>query len=161
MARKPQQPGRNRKLLEKAAKNLAKGMVVEEALVDAGYSPNTARSHGYKIAKQARLQSIFTDACERIMQKKQKDFDAIVEPYFEALEAKVIVKSQQLGDAQEVDLPDHATRMQAADRIVGLYGGGAKPTADDGSGGSVTIIINQFCAPEESVTIIPKGPSNA
>ena len=43
--------------------------------------------------------------------------DDILEPVFDALNAKMIVKSQHLGDAQEVNLLDHQIRMQASDRL--------------------------------------------
>jgi hypothetical protein len=57
------------------------------------------------------------------MKRRDLVLDDILEPVFEALNAMVIVKSQQLGDAQEVNLPDHQIRMQASDRLVDLYGG--------------------------------------
>ncbi len=105
------------------AENLAKGMGAQEAMVAAGYSPLYAQHQGYKAIKRPCIRSVFTDSCERILAKRQMQFDELVEPYFDGLKAKVIVKSQQLGDAQETEFPDHAVRMNAADRLVDLYGG--------------------------------------
>jgi len=92
-------------------------------MVEAGYSATYARSHAYSVVKRPYIQSILTDACDRILARQNMEFDALLKPYFDGLTAKVIVKNQQLEDAQEIDLPDHATRMNAADRLVELYGG--------------------------------------
>ena len=48
------------------AQNLAKGMTVEKAMLDAGYSPSYAHDQGYKAVKRPCIQSVFTDSCERI-----------------------------------------------------------------------------------------------
>src|SRR6266850_8490360 len=105
------------------AKNLAKGMKPQEAMDAAGYSPLYVQHQGYKAIKRPCIQSVFTDSCERILAKRHMQFDELVEPYFDGLKAKVIVRSQQLGDAQETEFPDHALRMNAVDRLVDLYGG--------------------------------------
>ena len=107
----------------KVAKELAKGVTVPEAGVKAGYSPNYSRTGLYKSIKRPHVQSIFTDALERVFHQKGIGIDEVLIPFVEALGAKVIVKSQQLGDAQETQFPDHAIRMQAAEKIVDLYGG--------------------------------------
>ena len=114
----------------KTAENLAKGMKPQEAMIAAGYSPGYAQADGYRMVKRPCVQSVFTDSCERIRQARQLPFDAIVTPYFDALTAPLIVKSTQLGDAYmplepktQLPYPDHAIRMDAADRIVDLYGG--------------------------------------
>jgi hypothetical protein len=103
--------------------NLAKDLSTKEAMLAAGYSPLYVQHQGYKAIKRPCIQSVFTESCERIMAKRQIQFDEIMEPIFDALKAKVIVKSTQLGDAQEVDLPDYPLRMSAADRLIELYGG--------------------------------------
>jgi hypothetical protein len=115
------------------AENLAKGMGAQEAMVAAGYSPLYVQHQGYKAIKRPCIQSAFTDSCERIMAKRHLQFDQIVEPYFDALTAKLIVKSSQLGDAQQTDLPDYPLRMNAADRLVDLYGGVGKVHEQDDS----------------------------
>lgn len=125
---------------KRTAKNMAKGMSPERAMVEAGYSPNYAASHAYKVVKKPYIQSIFTASLERVMKAQQKEFDAIVKPYVDALDAPLVVKSTMEGiaciakdpETQEV-IPDHDTRMRAADRLVDLYGGKAK-AEDDGEG---------------------------
>jgi hypothetical protein len=110
----------------RAARNIAKGMDAKMTLIEAGYSESYAKAHSYTVVKRPYIQSILTESCARIWKKPDMVLDDILEPVFDALNAKVIVKSQQLGDAQEVNLPDHQTRMNAADRLVELYGGTSK-----------------------------------
>jgi hypothetical protein len=105
-------------------------------MIEAGYSPTTADKKAHLVVRQPAVQSILTEACQRIMRKRNMAFDEILEPYFDGLKAKVIVKSQQLGDAQEVDLPDHHVRMQAADRLVKLHVAGPSEEAE-GRGANV------------------------
>jgi len=114
----------------KIAEGLAKGLTQMQAVLEAGYAASTAKKKAYAIVKRPLVQSALTDTCERILAKRKMQFDEIVEPYFDALKAPLIVKSTQLGDAQvPKDLetgqpfPDHALRMDAADRIVDLFGG--------------------------------------
>lgn len=121
---------RKQKNLWKIAEGLAKGLTQMQAVQEAGYAASTAQKKAYAIVKRPLVQSALTDTCERILAKRKMQFDEIVEPYFDALKAPLIVKSAQLGDAQiPKDLvtgesfPDHALRMNAADRIVDLFGG--------------------------------------
>ena len=67
------------------AENLANGMTVEKAMLDAGYRPSYAHDQGYKAVKRPCIQSIFTESCDRIMRKREMQSDNIVEPYFDAL----------------------------------------------------------------------------
>lgn len=71
------------------------------------------------------------------MKEQNKEFEAIVRPIVMALDAPMIVKSTQLGDAQipkdpvtGEPFPDHQTRMAAADRLIELYGGLLKAKTD-------------------------------
>jgi hypothetical protein len=121
----------------KTAKNVAKGMSPVSAMVEAGYSESYARSHGYAVVKRPYSQGIVTEAVNRVMKEKNKEFDAIVRPIVKALDAPLIVKSSQLGDTQipkdpetGEPFPDHQTRMAAADRLIELYGGLAKTKMD-------------------------------
>ena len=121
--------GKSREAIERqkrAAKNILRGMPKYQALIEAGYSPTYVERDGYKLLKRPCIQSIFTDSCQRIMSKSDMQFDEIMQPIFDALGAKVIVRSTQLGDAREVDLPDYSTRMSAADRLIELFGGTGK-----------------------------------
>ena len=100
----------------------------EEALLEAGYSPTTARKIAYQVVRHPVIQSLLTDSCQRIMQKRNMEFDAILEPYFDGLKAPLIVKSTQLGDAQIArdpktgePFPDYHTRIASADRLVDLH----------------------------------------
>lgn len=166
-------PDRNVRRQMATAQNLAKGMTVEKAMLDAGYSPSYAHDQGYKAVKRPCIQSIFTDSCERIMRKRQIQFDEIVEPYFDALKAPLLVKSAQLGDAQLTrnpetgePFPDYGLRMDAADRIVDLFGGkprevempsepskGITIIFQKESGAKVAVVVN----PTGRTSIIPEG----
>ncbi len=115
--------GKRRRRQVAVAKNLAAGMNPTEALVEAGYSKTTAQKRAYQVVRQPAIQSILTESCERILSKRQMDFDAILEPLFDSLHAKIIVKNSQAMTAKEVDLPDHDIRMAASDRLMNLYRG--------------------------------------
>lgn len=123
---------------KKVAENLAKGMTTGEAMVNAGYSPHYAGAKGYKVIKKPYIQSIFTEAIERVMQRENKQFDAIIEPYVKALDAPLIVKSTTEGiatiardpDTQEV-IPDHGMRMTAASKLVDLLGANVKTDEEE------------------------------
>lgn len=149
----------------KTAENLAKGMAPQEAMVAAGYSPLYAQAAGYKVVKHPAIQSIFTDSCDRIRQERNIPFDRIVGRYFEALDAPLIVKSTQLGDAYmpkdpetQQPYPDHAIRMDAADRIVNLYGGKPRdvelPTE---TSKGLTIIFQKESSAKVAVVVNPTG----
>jgi hypothetical protein len=113
--------GKNKRRQAAAARNLAEGMSTEEALVDAGYSPVTARKNGYAIVREPYIQSILTESCQRIMYKRQMDFDGILEPLFDALNAKIILKVPRRGKAIQTNVVDHMTRMEAAGRLIDLH----------------------------------------
>ncbi|UVT19013.1 MAG: hypothetical protein H8K03_14505 [Nitrospira sp.] len=132
----------------KTAKNVAKGMSPVSAMVEAGYSESYARSHGYTIVKRPYIQSIVTEAVDLVMKQENKKFDAIVRPLVQALDAPLIVKSTQLGDAQipkdpetGEPFPDHQTRMAAADRLIELYGGLLKTKTDGTLGPTLEEIV--------------------
>lgn len=102
-------------------KNLAKGMSATQALVKAGYAYTAANSEGYRIIKHPEIQSRLTEAVARVLAKEKLEFDAIVEPYVNALKAKVVVKNAQLLQAAETEIPDHSVRMEAAAHLTKLY----------------------------------------
>ena len=123
-------PDRNVRLQRATAQNLAKGMTVEKAMLDAGYSPSYAHDQGYKAVKRPCIQSQFTESCARLFAKHNLPFDRMVEPFVEALNAPLMVKSTQLGDAYmpldpktQKPYPDHALRMEAAGHLIDLHGG--------------------------------------
>ncbi len=105
----------------KLAKNLLKGMNQTEALIKAGYSKETANKASKAVIQHPQVQSILTEAVERVLAEEQKQFDDIVRPYVKALGANVVVKMPTIGDAVETKIPDHATRMDAATHIARLY----------------------------------------
>lgn len=155
--------GKNRRRQVAAAKNLAAGMHPTEALVEAGYSETTAKKRAYQVVQQPVIQSILTESCQRIMSKRNMDFDAILEPLFDSLNAKIIVKSAQFGTT-EVDLPDHEIRMAASDRLIDLYRtkGGQREEERQPERLSVIFQINFVETPPERnpkpVTISPVAP---
>ncbi|MBK5280526.1 MAG: hypothetical protein JJE16_00400 [Nitrospiraceae bacterium] len=147
------------------AENLAKGMGAQEAMVAARYSPLYAQHQGYKAIKRPCIRSAFTESCERIFEKRNIPFDRIVERYVDALDAPLIVKSTQLGDAYmplepktQLPYPDHVIRMNAADRLVELYGGKPRdvemPTEPPKG---ITIIIRKEPSAPVAVVVNPKG----
>lgn len=115
--------GSFRSRARRVAKGLASGLSEQAACVAAGYSPSTAKGMGYQIAKRPLVQSMLTDAAEAVMRETQRDLRDVVRPYFQGLTARVVVKSGQTLEAVETSIPDHPTRMDAADRIVDLFGG--------------------------------------
>ena len=158
-------PDHNVRRQRATAQNLAKGMTVEKAMLDAGYSPSYAHDQGYKAVKRPCIQSVFTDSCERIMAKRQIQFDEIVEPYFDALVAPLIVKSTQLGDAQVPTnpetgdpFPDHAIRMKAAGHLIDLYGGKPREVEMPAAPArGLTIIIRREPTAQAPTVVNPKG----
>ena len=149
----------------KIAEGLAKGLTQMQAVLEAGYAASTAQKKAYAIVKRPLVQSALTDSCERIMQRRQIPFDRMVELYFDALDAPLVVKSAQLGDAYmplepktQQPYPDHALRMDAADRIIALYGG--KPrnvelSADPPKG--LTIIFQKESSAQSPIVVTPTG----
>ena len=169
----PQQPDRNVRRQQAAAINLANGMTMEKAMLDAGYSPSYAHDQGYKAVKRPCIQSQFTDSCERIFRERNIPFDRMVGRIVDALDAPLIVKSAQLGDAYmplepktQQPYPDHGLRMAAADRLIDLYGGKPRevemPTEPTKgltinfykeSSAKVAVVVN----PTGRTSIIPEG----
>lgn len=118
------------KRAHKLVKELAKGLSVTEAGVKAGYTEHYAKSGLFQSIKRPCIQSAFTDACESVMRERGIGLVHVVKPYFDALDAPLIVKSTQLGDAYKpidpatkLPFPDHAIRMTAAEKITELFGG--------------------------------------
>lgn len=144
-------PGRNKRRQEKAAKLKAKGMESNTALLKAGYSKTYVAVHGGRILQRPMFRSMFTDLIEEGLRKRNKEFQGVVDPYLDGLDAVVVVKSQTEGIATlavdpetRLPIPDHDIRIKAADRIIGLYGGVPKeseipPEPQPG----MTIIINK------------------
>jgi hypothetical protein len=149
----------------KIAEGLAKGLTQMQAVLEAGYAASTAQKKAYAIVKRPLVQSALTDTCERILAKRKMQFDEIVEPYFDALNAPLIVKSAQLGDAYmplepktQKPYPDHAVRMAAADRIVDLYGGkpGRVELPSEPPKG-LTIIFQKEASARPPIVVNPTG----
>ncbi|MGE0469628.1 MAG: hypothetical protein AB7L09_12695 [Nitrospira sp.] len=120
-SRHPQKPGINRTRQRSVALNLAKGMAPEQAVIEAGYSPTTARKKAYRIIRHPVVQSLLTECCERVLQKNNKCFDDLLEPFVNALDAKVVVKMPAAGRAVQTTVVDHPTRMAAAVFLIGLF----------------------------------------
>jgi hypothetical protein len=149
----------------KIAEGLAKGLTQMQAVQEAGYAASTAQKKAYAIVKRPSVQSALTDCCERIIRKREMQFDEIVEPYFDALKAPLIVKSTQLGDAYvpkdpetQQPYPDHALRMDAADRLIDLYGGKPRDVempSEPQKG--LTIIFQKEARAKNAVVVNPTG----
>src|SRR5690349_12484362 len=104
--------GKNRQRQLAAAKNLARGMNPEEALVAAGYSPSTARKNGYAIVRQPYIQSLLTESCQRVLAMRHKQIDALLVSYVDALDARILFTNPQSGAIEETKIVDHAMRMK-------------------------------------------------
>ena len=63
----PQRPDRNVHRQQAEAINLAKGMTIEKAMLQADHSPSYSHDQGYKAVKRPCIQSILTNSCERTM----------------------------------------------------------------------------------------------
>lgn len=144
-----------RKDQNKVAEGLARGFSQRKAVKEAGYSALTAEKKAYAIVKRPLVQSALTEAVERIMAARNKQFDEIIRPYVDGLDAAVVVKSATEGiaclakdpETQEV-IPDHDVRIKSADRIVALMGGVPREIempAPPPKG--LTVIINKESAP--------------
>ena len=130
--------------------NLALGMNARSAAAAAGYAPTTIHATLHRITRNL-VDSAFTRAVDRGLAKRQKEFDSIIDPYLDGLDAPVIVKSQTEGIAMigkdpetQAVLPDFDIRLKSADRLVGLFGGVPKdsemPTPPSPG---LTVIISQ------------------
>ena len=147
------------------AENLARGMKPQEAMIAAGYSPLYAQHQGYKAIKRPCIQSAFTDSCERIFLRRNIPFDRIVERYVDALDAPLMVKRTQLGDARipkDPDTgkpyPDHAIRMEAAGHLVDLYGGKPREVEmPSAPARGLTIIIRREPTAQAPTVVNPTG----
>lgn len=120
-SRQSKKPGINRTRQRAVALNLAKGMNPEQAAIEAGYSPTTARKKAYRIIRHPVVQSLLTECCERVLQKTHKSIDDLLEPFVSALGAKVVVKMPAAGRAVQTTVVDHPTRMAAAVFLIGLF----------------------------------------
>lgn len=147
------------------AKNLAIGMKPEEALIEAGYSPTTARKKAYLIIRHPVVQSLLTDCCERVLQKNHKSIDDLLEPFVSALDAKVVMKMTAAGTAVQTKVVDHPTRMAAAAHLTGLYRAkGAELQEEDSrlKGPPVLYQINFIESPKDKHTkpvVLPSSSS--
>jgi phage terminase small subunit len=152
--KRAKRPGRNVTRQKKAAKNLAKGMPQVTALIEAGYSADYASAQGYAAVKRPCIQSILTHLVEKVMTRRKMPMERIIEPYLDALDAPMVVKSTTEGiatiardpDTQEI-IPDHDVRMKAADRLTDLYGAKIAPK-DEGTG---TFTLEQLIDAMEKV----------
>jgi len=129
---------------------MALGMNARSAAAAAGYSPATIHGSLKRITRNL-VDSAFTRAVDRGLAKRNKEFDDIITPYLDGLDAPVIVKSQTEGIAMigkdpetQAILPDFDIRLKSADRLVGLFGGMPKesemPTPPSPG---LTVIISQ------------------
>jgi len=156
------------------AENLLAGMGNTEAVRKAGYSPMTAEKAAFQVVRHPYVQSILTEACARVMAKHNKGFDDILEPFVQALDAPVVVKSATEGiaciardpDTQEI-IPDHAIRMKAAEHLVGLHQGKApeeegQPGQGNTSPVNIQVVFVQGQAPvKPEPRVVNPGPQVA
>ena len=132
------------------AEGLAKGLTQMKAVEEAGYAPSTAQKKAYAIVKRPLVQSALTEAIER----QGVTFDDILQPYFDGLKAMIVMKDSKTLTARATTIPAIPTRMDAADRLVELYGG--KPRVMDlpaETPKGLLVIIQREGGPQEAKTI--------
>lgn len=133
-----------RRQRQAVAKNKLLGMTDTEAVLKAGYAPITADKSAWKIVRHPEVQSILTASCARVLAKYNKTFDDILEPFVRGLDAKIVVKMPQFGDAVVTDHADIPTQMAAAEHLVDLHR--VKQAEGDGESGQdrppVNLTIN-------------------
>ncbi len=95
----------------------AQGLSLREAAIRAGYSRSVARSKASDILRRPLVQSALTDALAR----QRVTLAKLVRPIADALKANVVTTFQ--GRAVESDIPDHRTRLEAAELAISLHGG--------------------------------------
>ena len=118
--RKRQRQGSQREL--RFAQGFLAGKTKVQAARDAGYSESTALKKSWKFIERPHLQSIVTEALENLGVTPEK----IVQPLLDGLKANIVVKHSETQAAKVTDLPDLEMRLRTVDRIVSLYGLGAK-----------------------------------
>ena len=143
-SRHRQNSGINRTRQRLVALNLAKGMNPEQAVIEAGYSPTTARKKAYQIIRHPVVQSLLTDSVGRVLAKENKKFDDIVRPYVKALDANMVVKMPSAGMAIQTAIVDHPTRMAAATHLIGLYRAKGTDVQEDDGGSKGPPIVYQI-----------------
>jgi Terminase small subunit len=126
------------------AKNLAIGMKPEEALLEAGYSPTTARKKAYRVIRHPEVQSLLTESVTRVLTQENKKVDDIVRPYVKALDATVVVKMPAAGMVVQTSVVDHSTRMAAATHLIGLYSAKGNEVQEDDAGSEMPPIVYQI-----------------
>lgn len=130
-------------------------MKPEEALIEAGYSPTTARKKAYQIIRHPVVQSLLTESCERVLQKHHKSFDDLLKPFVKALDATVLVKMPSAGMAVQTTIVDHPTRMAAATHLIGLFLAKGKEVQEGDAGATgppVLLQINFIESPKDNDT---------
>lgn len=113
---------RGRKKRDIRARLVAQGLLAGKsdvaAVIDAGYSPETARTQAYEIVRRPSVQSELTEA----LRARGLTPDKMAGVIAEAAEAKMIVYNPDVGEGVLVDLPAHAIRLKAYDRWERAHG---------------------------------------
>lgn len=123
----------------KFVRGRAQGLSLREAAIRAGYSPSVARSKASDILRRPVVQSALSDALAR----QGVTLAKIVKPIADALKAKVVTTF--LGRAFESEIPDHRTRLEAAELGISLHGGLPKQ-------------VELPPVPQEPLTVIIEAP---
>lgn len=143
------------------AMNLAMGMKPEEALLEAGYSPTTARKKAYLVIRHPVVQSLLTECCERVLRKHNKSFDDLLRPLVKALDANIVMKMSASGTAVQTTVADHPTRMAAATHLIGLYRAKGNEIQEGDAGSKrppVLLQINFIKSPKDSTPCVISRP---
>lgn len=153
--------GKFRRQRQAVAKNKLLGMSDTEAVLKAGYAPNSVDKNAWKIVRHPEVQSVITASCQRIMEKRNLEFDAILEPLFDALQAKVVVKSATLLQAVETEIVDHTARVDAASRLIDLHRVKQVPEEDESKQAPpVNLTINFVKTGTKVSPIVVNRPAN-
>lgn len=89
---------------------------VTQAMLQAGYSPNTANTPS-KLTKAPAVQN----ELQRLLKKKGITLDKALQPIADGLTAiKMVVHGKNSEESWVDEIPDHGIRMQASDRALKL-----------------------------------------
>lgn len=86
-----------------------------QAMLQAGYSPNTANTPS-KLTKAPAVQN----ELQRLLKKKGITLDKALKPIADGLTATKMVVHGKAEDSWVDEIPDHGIRMQASDRALKL-----------------------------------------
>lgn len=155
------QLGKSKKALELRGKKIAIGLLEgktqEQALIDAGYSPTSARNPS-EILENPVIKQIY---CE-ILDKAGATDEACAKVIFDAMRATRTVscvsgKDAGSGSVDFVDVEDHPVRLKAVDMVHKVRGRYVEKKVITGPDGGPVIVKTTDLTDEELLDIASRG----